>query len=139
MLFLLCITIIVINKHNIVIVTNKTTDVISICPYKKFINLSNKEYSDKFFIKYGSHIDAKTPAKVKIPTIVLSAADDPIIKEEYIDEKELVDKSNQNLAFVFTKEGGHVSFAEGLDGKGSYAEDVAEEFFNLLMKKDWIY
>jgi len=76
------------------------------------------------------------PAKVKIPTIVLSAADDPIIKEEYIDEKELVDKSNQNLAFIFTKEGGHVSFAEGLDGKGSYAEDVAEEFFNLLMKKD---
>jgi len=76
------------------------------------------------------------PAKVKIPTLVLSAADDPIIKEEYIDEKELVDKSNQNLAFIFTKEGGHVSFAEGLDGKGSYAEDVAEEFFNLLMKKD---
>lgn len=75
------------------------------------------------------------PAKVKVPTIVLLAADDPIIKEEYIDEKELVDKSNQNLAFIFTKEGGHVAFAEGLDGKGSYAEDVAKEFFNLLMIK----
>ena len=76
------------------------------------------------------------PAKVKIPTIVITAADDPLTKKEFIDEKELVDKSNQNLAFVLTKEGGHVSFAEGLKGKDSYVEDVAEEFFNLLMKKD---
>ena len=76
------------------------------------------------------------PAKVKVPTLVLTAADDPLTNEEFIDQKELEDKSNQNLAFILTKEGGHVSFAEGIDGKGSYSEDVAEEFFNLLMKKD---
>ena len=56
------------------------------------------------------------PAKVKIPTLVIT--------------------SNQNLAFILTKEGGHVSFCEGLNGKGSYIEDVSDEFFNLLMKKD---
>ena len=76
------------------------------------------------------------PAKVKIPTLIINAADDPYTKAEYIDKKELEDKKNQNLAFILTKEGGHVCFAEGLNGKGSYAEDVAEEFFNLLMKKD---
>ena len=28
------------------------------------------------------------------------------------------------MAFILTKEGGHVSFCEGLNGKGSYIEDV---------------
>ena len=89
--------------------------------------------SDEFYdlIKlYGK------PAKAKVPILILNAADDPFTKVEFIDEKELEDKTNQNLAFILTREGGHVSFAEGLTGKGSYAEDVAEEFFNLLMKKD---
>ena len=76
------------------------------------------------------------PAKVKVPTLVITAEDDPLTSKEYIDEKELIDKSNINLAFILTKEGGHVSFCEGLNGKGSYIEDVSEEFFNLLMKKD---
>ena len=75
------------------------------------------------------------PAKVKVPTLVITAEDDPLTSKDFIDEKELIDKNNQNLAFILTKEGGHVSFCEGLNGKGSYAEDVAEEFFNLLMRK----
>ena len=76
------------------------------------------------------------PSKVKIPTLIINAADDPYTRVEFIDKKEIEDKNNQNVAFILTKEGGHTSFAEGLDGKGSYAEDVAEEFFNILMKKD---
>ena len=76
------------------------------------------------------------PAKVKVPTLVITAEDDPLTNKDFIDEHELKDKSNQNLAFILTKEGGHVSFCEGINGKGSYIEDVAEEFFNLLMKKD---
>ena len=76
------------------------------------------------------------PAKVKIPTLVITAEDDPLTNKDFIDENELIDKSNQNLAFILTKEGGHVSFCEGLNGKGSYIEDVSDEFFNLLMKKD---
>ena len=76
------------------------------------------------------------PAKVKVPTLVITAEDDPLTSKDFIDEKELIDKNNQNLAFILTKEGGHVSFCEGLNGKGSYAEDVAEEFFNLLMRKE---
>ena len=75
------------------------------------------------------------PAKVKVPTLVITAEDDPLTDKSFIDKKELTDKNNQNLAFILTKEGGHVSFCEGFNGKGSFAEDVAEEFFNLLMKK----
>ena len=72
------------------------------------------------------------PAKVKIPTIVITSEDDPLFNRDFIDVGELVDKNNQNLAFVLTKEGGHVSFCKGLNGMGSYVEDVAEEFFNLV-------
>ena len=72
------------------------------------------------------------PNKVKIPTIIITSEDDPLTKREFLDINELTDKSNTNLAFVFTKEGGHVSFCEGLNGMGSYIEDVAEEFFNIL-------
>ena len=96
----------------------------------KNMGLNNSDEYYELIKFYGK------PAKVKIPTLILNAADDPYTKVEFIDEKELKDKNNQNLAFILTKEGGHVSFAEGIDGKGSYAEDVAEEFFNLLMKKD---
>ena len=76
------------------------------------------------------------PAKVKVPTLIINAVDDPYTKIEFMDKKELEEKDNQNLAFILTKEGGHVTFAEGLNGKGSFAEDVTEEFFNLLMKND---
>jgi len=75
------------------------------------------------------------PAKIKVPTLVITSEDDPLTQRDFLDVKELTDKSNNNLAFVFTKEGGHVSFCEGLNGKGSYIEDVAEEFFKILMKK----
>ena len=76
----------------------------------------------------------RKPAKVKIPTIIITSEDDPLTNRDFLDVKELTDNNNNNLAFVFTKEGGHVSFCQGLDGKGSYIEEVAEEFFNILMK-----
>ena len=72
------------------------------------------------------------PKKVKIPTLVITSEDDPLFNKDFIDVNELIDKSNENLVFVLTKEGGHVSFCEGLNGMGSYVEDVAEEFFNLV-------
>jgi len=74
------------------------------------------------------------PSKVKIPTLIITSEDDPLVSREFLDIKELTDKSNNNLAFVLTKEGGHVSFCEGLNGMGSYVEDVSEEFFNILSK-----
>ena len=76
------------------------------------------------------------PAKVKVPTLILNAVDDLYTKIEFMDKKELEEKENQNLAFILTTEGGHVTFAEGLNGKGSFAEDAAEEFFNILMEKE---
>lgn len=74
------------------------------------------------------------PSKVKIPTLIITSEDDPLTKKEFIDVKELTDKNNDKLAFVLTKEGGHVSFCQGFDGKGSYVEEVAEEFFNIIIK-----
>lgn len=50
------------------------------------------------------------PAKVKVPTLVITSGYDPLTQRDYLDDKELTDKSNNNLAFIFTKEGGHVSF-----------------------------
>jgi len=72
--------------------------------------------------------------KVKILTIIIASEDDPLTNRGFLDAKELTDKINNNLAFVFTKEGRYVTFCQGLDGKGSYIEEVAEEFFNILMK-----
>ena len=69
-LFLLCIIIIVIIKHNIVSVINNIVDVISICPYKKLINKSIKEKPDNASIKYGNHVDANTNPNVNIPDII---------------------------------------------------------------------
>ena len=74
------------------------------------------------------------PKLVKIPTLCITSEDDPLTRREYLDEKELEDKDNNYLAFIFTKEGGHVSFCQGLNGMGSYIEDVAEEFFNIIRK-----
>ena len=74
------------------------------------------------------------PKKVKVPTLILSSEDDPLISRDFLNEEEFTDKSNEKCAFVFTKEGGHVSFCKGWSGMESYAEEVAEEFFYLVAK-----
>ena len=74
------------------------------------------------------------PSKVKVPTLIITSEDDPLTSREFIDVKELTDKNNNNLAFILTKEGGHVSFCQGFNGMGSYVEEIAEEFFNILKK-----
>jgi predicted alpha/beta-fold hydrolase len=95
----------------------------------KNIGLKNADEYYELTKLYGK------PSKIKVPTLIINSVDDPLTQRDFIDAKELTDKSNNNLAFVLTKEGGHVSFCEGLNGMGSYVEDVAEEFFNILMKK----
>ena len=59
-------------------------------------------------------------------------------RREFIDINELTDKNNNYLAFILTKEGGHVSFCQGFNGMGSYVEEVAEEFFNIIKKNNHI-
>ena len=94
----------------------------------KNMGLKNSEEYYEITKLYGK------PAKVKIPTLIITSEDDPLTSRDFIDVKELTDKSNNNLAFILTKEGGHVSFCKGFNGMGSYVEEVAEEFFNILMK-----
>ena len=78
------------------------------------------------------------PFKVKIPTLIINSEDDPLTRREFIDINELTNKNNNNLAFILTKEGGHVSFCQGLNGMGSYIEEVAEDFFNIIKKNNHI-
>lgn len=94
----------------------------------KNMGLNNSEEYYNLTKLYGK------PSKVKVPTIIITSEDDPLTRREFLDINELTDKNNNNLAFVLTKEGGHVSFCEGLNGMGSYIEDIAEEFFNILKK-----
>ena len=91
MLFLLCITIIVINIHNIVIVTYKTTDAISIWPNKKFLNWSINDKSDKLSIRDGIHVDVNTTANVIIPDIIGDSVklDDNIPTDMYVIESSI--------------------------------------------------
>lgn len=74
--------------HNMVIVANKTTDVILICPYKNDINWSIKDKFDKLSTKYGAQVDAKTNANVNIPAIIGDSVklDDKIPNDIYVIE-----------------------------------------------------
>ncbi len=69
------------------------------------------------------------PKKVKNPTLVITSEDDPLFNKDFIDVNELIEKNNENLAFVLTKEGRHVSFCEGLNCMG---KSRCEEFYNLV-------
>ena len=69
---------------------------------------------------------------MKCPVMFIGSDDDPFTAKRLMPLKEVV--KSENVVFVETKEGGHVSFCEGLDGKRSYAEDVAIEWFEIAAK-----
>lgn len=65
--------------------------------------------------------------KMKIPCLFISSEDDPFSNKKFIP----IDKINNSdlVAFVLTKEGGHVSFCQGFDGQSSFVEEVALDYF----------
>lgn len=51
--------------------------------------------------------------RIRIPTLLLSARDDPFLPPEVLDDVALVARSNDLLTLEFTEHGGHVGFVAG--------------------------
>lgn len=68
--------------------------------------------------------------KFKIPIVIFVSEDDPFISTEFIPIKDITE--SDYCAFITTPEGGHVSFCQGIDGKQSYVEDFALDYFNVV-------
>ena len=100
------------------------------------------EFDDEFTAKQAGvkdHVEyyerVKLAPKVvtmKNPMLFIGADDDPFTSSKFMPIEEC--KQSQNCAFVETKEGGHVTFAQGWDGKTTYAEKVALEWFEIAAK-----
>jgi len=52
--------------------------------------------------------------RVRVPTLLLSAIDDPFLPSEVLDEVRAIAASNPSLRLEFTAHGGHVGFVAGL-------------------------
>jgi predicted alpha/beta-fold hydrolase len=67
--------------------------------------------------------------RIRIPTILLSAEDDPFLPPDVLDEVRAVARGNSHLELVFVPKGGHVGFISGTPWRQKYwAEARAFEF-----------
>ena len=70
--------------------------------------------------------------KARVPILFLNSDDDPFTSKKFVPTESF--KESQYCAYVSTPEGGHVSFCEGLDGKASYVERFAVDYFETIAK-----
>lgn len=68
--------------------------------------------------------------KIKIPCLVLFSEDDPFSKVEWIPHDKI--KKSKYMAFVTTKEGGHVGFFQNYDTKVTYSEEVTLDYMKCI-------
>ena len=68
--------------------------------------------------------------KIQIPSLFILSEDDPFSKPEWIPFDKI--KKSQNVAFVVTKEGGHVGFFQNWDTKVTYSEEVTLDFIETI-------
>lgn len=102
-----------------------------------------REFDDLFTTKnlgYKSHYeyyeDLKLHdkiAKVKAPMFILASDDDPFTSSEYQPRKEV--EASEKVAMVRYKEGGHVAFNMGLNGKRSMADYLIPDWFDCLIQE----
>ncbi|EAX99023.1 Clan SC, family S33, methylesterase-like serine peptidase [Trichomonas vaginalis G3] len=85
------------------------------------------EYYEKIHLR--TKID-----KVRVPLIIFNSDDDPFTRPEFA-PKDLIVNSNF-VAYLSTPEGGHVSFNYGMNGHGSYIENVAIDFFESATRSN---
>lgn len=69
---------------------------------------------------------------MKTPTLIIQAENDPFTRPEYLPVKESIE--SENAVLLTTKEGGHVSFVTGLDGKGSLVDEIIPEWFTRIIE-----
>jgi uncharacterized protein len=73
---------------------------------------------------------------VRVPTLLLSAADDPFLPAEVLDRAARRARANQALTVEFHRKGGHVGFVAGPPWRPFYyAEWRAFEFFDSAMER----
>jgi predicted alpha/beta-fold hydrolase len=67
--------------------------------------------------------------RIRIPTILLSAVDDPFLPPDVLDDVRAVARGNEYLKLLFVPKGGHVGFVSGTPWQQTYwAEARAFEF-----------
>ena len=85
----------------------------------------------KSHVEYYELMNLKKKINViKVPMLFIMAEDDPFSSLDFLPKEEIL--KSENVAFVITKEGGHVGFCQGVDGKSSYAEEVTYDFFKTI-------
>lgn len=73
-------------------------------------------------------------ARIRRPTLLLSARDDPFLPAEVLDEVSAIAAKNPCLLPEFTERGGHVGFVGGPPWRPSYyAEQRVAEFFSAQL------
>jgi predicted alpha/beta-fold hydrolase len=81
--------------------------------------------------EYYDLLDLKPKVlKIKVPTLFILAENDPFTSADWIPIEEI--NKSEYVAFITTKEGGHVSFCQGFDNKVSYSEEVSLDFCKCI-------
>ncbi len=70
-------------------------------------------------------------AGVMVPTVCISACDDPIVTETCIPDRE-VWTGNRNVALITTERGGHLGWLTGVSGRQSWMVDSMEQLLAAL-------
>ena len=68
--------------------------------------------------------------KIRIPCLFIYSEDDPFSRPEWMPYEEI--KKSKYVAFVTTKEGGHVGFFQNCDTKLTYSEEVTLDYLKCL-------
>ncbi|MDQ6830905.1 MAG: hydrolase [Gemmatimonadota bacterium] len=76
--------------------------------------------------------------RIRVPTLLLSAVDDPFLPSEVLDDVRAIARDNSNLCIEFPKRGGHVGFISGLVPwkPDYYAERRIMEFLAESMRDE---
>ena len=73
-------------------------------------------------------------ARIRRPTLLLSAEDDPFLPAEVLDEVREIARHNDALTVEFPRRGGHVGFVTGVPWHPTYyAEQRIGEFFDATL------
>ena len=91
-------------------------------------NLGLNSYKDY----YNLLTLAPKVTKSKVPLLLFNSDDDPFTSKDFAPKDAFLHSTNG--AYVSTPEGGHVSFCDGMDGKTSYIERFAVDFFETVAK-----
>ena len=100
--------------------------------FKDFDNIvTAKNMGLKSAFEYYDLIELKPKiVKINIPTLFIYSEDDPFSNSEWIPFEEI--KKSKNVAFIVTKEGGHVGFFQNWDTKVTYSEEVTLDFIKCI-------